>query len=300
MIVIALLALSAGLLAPVPLPGTGVTLQERADDPVRLAAYGFGTGRTYLRAVSGDTFARQHGFSEVAVAPDGRRAAGVPGSYRSGWDSVVVTDRVTGKSSRIRTVKKPQTASYASWSRDGTKIALTVERKSAGKWRATGFTVVDVTTGLARTVSVPKVAAGAGFWWSPDGNLVAEYRDGLRYYRPADGKVVRTHPGAGLPTGPEDSFSPSGRRLATWCPAKYTEQLCVADPATGAITRRVKVKPEALFGWWDEDHVIAVLAYRKAYRLAVVDLSGATTRVLGGIPAKTWGARYWMGFTRKR
>ncbi|MFI6387846.1 hypothetical protein [Nonomuraea sp. NPDC050540] len=295
--VIALLA-PAGVAANVPLPGTGVTVQEQASDPVRLSSYGFGTKRTYLRALTGDTFVRQKGFSEAALSPDGRRVAAVPDAYRSGWDSVVVTDRVAGKPARVRTVRKPLTASYASWSRDGTKVVLTVEKKVGGKWRTTGFTVVDALASTARTVTVTGTAARAGFWWTPDGNLIAEYGKGLRVYNPADGKVVRTFPSIGLPTGPEDAFSPSGRQLAMWCPSSFTEQLCVVDPASGKIVRRVRAEPEALFGWWDEGHVIAVTAWQGAYRLVVLDLTGKTKRVLAGVPAKTWRGGLWLHFVR--
>ncbi|MFI6496981.1 hypothetical protein [Nonomuraea typhae] len=295
----AMALLTSTAMAPnVPLPGASVTVQEQAGDPVRLGAYGFGTKRTYLRAVKGDTFARQKGMSEAALSPDGRRVAAVPDSYRSGWDSVVVTDRLTGKPARIRTVRKPMTASYASWSRDNTKVALTVESKTGGKWRTTGFTVVDALRSTATTVTVPGVAAKAAFWWSPDGNLVAEHQKGLRFHNPADGKVVRTFAGLGLPTGPEDAFSPSGKQLAVWCPPRFAEHLCVVDPGTGAVLKRVKAEPEALFGWWDENHVIAVMAFRGAYRLTVLDLNGTTKRVLAGIPAKTWRADFWLNFVR--
>jgi hypothetical protein len=297
------LALSLTISAPaavrvdLPLPGTGgVKYHEKVGDPIQLTAYGLGTKRTYLR--KGTAFAREKSLSEVSVAPGGRLSAGVPRGYRSGYDVLVVTDRTTGASTRIRTVKKPLTASYASWSRDGTKVALTVEQKVSGKWRVLGFTVVDVAAKTARTVRVPGLSADAGFWWSPDGNLVARHGTGLRLHRPSDGAIVRTLAGVGLPTGPEDAFSPSGKRLATWCPSRFTEQLCLVDPITGKIAQRVNVRPEALFGWWDESHVVAVMAHRGAYRLSVVDLKGKVTRVLASVPARTWAAGLWVSFTR--
>ncbi|MGN9845045.1 TolB family protein [Nonomuraea sp. H19] len=293
------LTLSAPATADVTLPGTGgVKYLERAGDPVRLTAYGLGTGRTYLRSAAGGTFAWEKTLTEVSVAPGGRLAAGVPAAYRSGYDTLVVTDRTTGKSTRIRTVKKPLTASYASWSRDGKKVALTVEQKIGGTWRARGFTVVDVAAKTARTVGISGLSSGAGFWWSPDGNLVARHGTGLRLYRPSDGAVMRTLAGVGLPTGPEDAFSPSGRRLATWCPSGPKGQLCLADPITGTIARRMSVRPEAVFGWWDESHLITVMAHQGAYRLAVVDLGGKVTRVLAALPARTWAAELWVSFIR--
>ncbi|MFI7700695.1 hypothetical protein [Nonomuraea sp. NPDC049480] len=299
------LALSLTVSAPVvaqadlALPGTGgVKYREQTGDPVQLTAYGLGTRRAYLRAAKGDAFTWEKSLSEVSVAPGGRLASGVPSAYRSGYDALVVTDRTTGTSTRIRTVRKPLTASYASWSRDGTKVALTVERKVGGKWQVAGFTVVDVAAKKARTVRISGLSPEAGFWWSPDGNLVSRHGTGLRLYRSSDGAVVRTLAGVGLPTGPEDAFSPSGRRLATWCPSRFEEQLCLVDPIAGRIAQRVNVRPEALFGWWDESHVIAVMAHRGAYRLSVVDLKGKVTRVLASVPARTWAAELWLAFTR--
>jgi hypothetical protein len=285
--------------ADLPLPGTsGVKYREKAGDPVRLAAYGLGTRRTYVRSATGNAFTWEKSLSEVSVSPGNRWTAGVPAAYRSGYDHLVVTDRTTGRASSIRTVKKPMTASYVSWSRDARRVALTVERKVSGRWRVLGFTVVDVVSKTARTVRISGLSAEAGFWWSPDGNLVSRHGAGLRLYRPSDGAVMRTLAGVGLPTGPEDAFSPSGKRLTTWCPSRFKEQLCLVDPIAGTIARRVDVRPEAVFGWWDESHVIAVLPHRGAYRLAVVDLQGKVTRVLASVPAKTWAAELWLSFTR--
>ncbi|NUR90517.1 MAG: hypothetical protein HOY71_41115 [Nonomuraea sp.] len=298
-------ALSLTFLAPaaaqadLALPGTGgMKYHEKSGDPVRLSAYGLGTKHTYLRPPAGNAFTQQKSLSEVSVSPDGRLTAGVPNAYRAGFDSLVVTDRTTGKTATIRTVKKPMTASYASWSRDGRKVALTVEQKVNGAWKVLGFTVVDVRAGTARTVRVAGLPRRAGFWWSPDGNLVTMFGTGLRVHRPADGAVLRTYADVGLPTGPEDSYAPSGKRLTTWCPSRFKEQVCLVDLATGTIAQRVPVKPEALFGWWDDAHLIAVTAAGTGYRLVVLDLTGKVTRVLAAVPARTWAAELWVGFTR--
>ncbi|NUO97100.1 MAG: hypothetical protein HOW71_14705 [Nonomuraea sp.] len=300
-------ALSLTFLAPaatqadLALPGTGgMKYHEKSGDPVRLGAYGLGTKHTYLRSATGDAFTWEKSLAEVSVSPDGRLTAGVPAAYRAGHDSLVVTDRTTGKTATIRTVKKPMTASYASWSRDGRKVALTVEQKVSGTWRVLGFTVVDVRAGTAATVRVTGLGRRAGFWWSPDGNLVTMYGTGLRVYRPSDGAVLRTYADVGLPTGPEDSYAPSGRRLTTWCPSRFKEQVCLVDLATGTIAQRVAVKPEALFGWWDDSHLIAVMAAGTGYRLSVLDLTGKTTRVLAGVSARTWAADLWVTFSRNR
>ncbi|NRQ37573.1 hypothetical protein HII36_37945 [Nonomuraea sp. NN258] len=285
--------------ADLPLPGTnGVKYREKAGDPVRLASYGLGTKATYLRAAKGDVFSRQKGLSEAVVSPDGRLTAGIPTAYRAGHDSLLITDRATGKTNRIRTVRAPLVAWGIGWSRDSRKVVLTVQRKTGNTWRTAGFTIVDVTAKTARTVPVPGLTRESGFWWSPAGGLVSPYRDGLRLYRPSDGKVAATWAGIGLTAGAEDAFSPSGKRLLSWCPSRFTEGLCLVDPATGRLALRVNVQPEALFGWWDESHVIAVMAHGGAYRLSVVDLAGRTTRVLAELPRATWAAEFWVTFTR--
>ncbi|MEU7748745.1 hypothetical protein [Nonomuraea sp. NPDC049158] len=294
---------TAGLLTAqadtLPLPGVSVKYQEKVGDPVRLSSYGLGTKSTYLRAKTGNTFINQPTLSEAAVSPDAATVAGVPKSYRAGYDSLLLTDRASGQTRRVRTVKKPLAASYISWSRDGKRVALTVEQKVGGKWRTVGFTVVDVVAGTARTVRPAGLDGSADFWWSPGGDLVARFGDGLRTYRASDGAALRTFAGIGLPTGPEDAFSPSGSRLTTWCPTRFKEQLCLVNPATGKIASRVAVSPEMLWGWWDESHVIAVTVHQGAYRLSVIDLTGKVTRVLAGIPSQTWKARFWMTFNRR-
>ncbi|MGW4796321.1 TolB family protein [Nonomuraea sp. NPDC004297] len=299
------LTLSAPALAVLParadltLPGTGgVKYREQADDPVRLAAFGLGTKHTYLRSATGNAFTWDKALSEVSVSPGNRWTAGVAAAYRSGNDGLVVTERATGRVSRISTVKKPLTASYVSWSRDGRRVALTVERKVSGTWQALGFTIVDVVSKTARTVRVSGLSARAGFWWSPDGDLVSRHGTGLRVYRVSDGAVLRTWAGVGLPTGPEDAFSPSGKRLMTWCPSRLDDDLCLVDPATGKIVQQVAARPKAVFGWWDESHVIAVLPQGGAYRLSVLDLRGKVTRVLAALPARTWDADLWLTFSR--
>ncbi|WP_433510306.1 hypothetical protein ACQP2T_41440 [Nonomuraea sp. CA-143628] len=280
-----------------PLPGVSVKYQEKVGDPVRLSSYGLGTKSTYLRAKTGNTFAEQPTLSEAAVSPDAATVAGVPKSYRAGYDSLILTDRASGKGRRVRTVKKPLAASYISWSRDSKRVALTVEQKVGGKWRTVGFTVVDVVTGTARTVRPAGIDGAAAFSWNPGGNLVARYGGGLRTYRAGDGATLRTFVGVGVPTGPEDAYSPSGSRLTMWCPARFTEQLCLLNPATG-VTRRLPIGQMTLFGWWDESHVIAVMTDQSTHRLSVVDLTGKVTRVLAEIPSRTWNARLWVAFTR--
>ncbi|MGW4468851.1 TolB family protein [Nonomuraea sp. NPDC004354] len=281
-------------LALIPLPGTSVVLQEKPGDPVRLTAYGLGTRQAYLRGAT--AFARQRGAAEVVVSPDGRFAAAVPAAYTGGRDALVVTDRTTGRVKRIPTVARPLMASYASWSRDGTKVLLTLERKTAGKWRTGGYVTVDVAAGTARTTVVADADPAATYWWTPDGGVIAQQGGGAIVLRA--GRRPRLLPGVGTPAGP-DLFSPSGRRMVTWCPARYAEHVCLADPATGRIVTRSRLKPETVVGWWNESRLIAVVPHQKGYRLVVADTAGRVRRVLAVIPSGTWQAELWLSFTRK-
>ncbi|MEU4325408.1 hypothetical protein [Nonomuraea dietziae] len=281
-------------LALIPLPGASVVLHERPADPVRLTAYGLGTQHAYLRGPA--AFVRQRGASEVVVSPDGRRAAAVPAAYRGGHDTLVVTDRATGRSRRIRTVARPLMASYASWSRDGKKVLLTLEKKVSGKWRSIGYVTVDVAAGTSHTTVVAGADPAATFWWTPDGAVIAQRRgDAVVHRAGAKPKVLK---GVGTLTGP-DLFSPSGKRMTTWCPSRLAEHVCLVNPATGAIVSRSKLRPEAVVGWWNDSSLIAVVPYRNNYRLVVAGTSGSVERVLAEIPARTWRAELWLSFTRK-
>lgn len=281
-------------LALIPLPGTSVTLHEQPGDPVRLTAYGLGTEQAYLRGAS--TFVSRRDAAEVVVSPDGRMAAAVTAAYRGGHDALVVTDRATGRAKRIPTVAGPLMASYASWSRDSKKVLLTLERKTSGKWRTSGYVTVDVAAGTARTTTVAGADPAATFWWTPDGGVIAQHKGGAIVHK--EGRRPRILQGVGTPTGP-DLFSPSGRRMTTWCPSRFAEHVCLVDPATGKIVSRSKLRPETVVGWWNDSRLIAVVPHRKAYRLVVADTAGTVRRVLAAIPSGTWQAELWLSFTRR-
>ncbi|GII05061.1 hypothetical protein [Planobispora takensis] len=284
--------------APVPikLPGTGVTVYEDVADPVRVTSYTVGR-EAYLRR--GASFLRRSGDSEVTVAPKGVRALGVAASYTSGYDSVNLFDVATGKGNRIRTVRKPLVADLARWARDGSKAVLTVRRKAGTRWETTGFVVVNATARSARAVTVRDVDASAVFRWSPGGaELMAGHAGGVRFYAP-DGTVRSTATGTGTPAGGEDAFSPSGRRVSTWCPPSYAEHVCVWNRTDGRLETRVNIRPESLWGWWDDDHLIAVVAHGAARRAVLADLRGGTVRVLADIPAADWGKKIYLSYTRK-
>ncbi|MBG0829195.1 hypothetical protein HS041_15605 [Planomonospora sp. ID67723] len=279
----------------VRLPGTSTTVREDSADRVRVTSYTVGKA-VYLRRGTG--FVRRSSDTEITVAPKGTTALAVPSSYTGGYDSVTLLDVATGRGTRIRTVRKPLLAGFARWSRDGGKAVLTVRKKTATGWAATGFVLVDAAAKSARVVAVPGVDPAARFRWSPDGaDLVAGHRGGTRFYG-QDGRVRRTLARTGTPAGGDDAFSPSGRRMTTWCPAAYAEHVCVWDRATGRLAARVNIRPAGLWGWWDDKHLIAVVARGGSYRAVVSDLRGGIVRVLAGIPSADWRNKLYLGYTR--
>ncbi|MFI6597152.1 hypothetical protein ACIBHX_12895 [Nonomuraea sp. NPDC050536] len=270
----------------IEIPHVGVTLHEQPGDPKRVAA--FATDKPYLRDKDADTFTAKKGFVELIPAPKGGRAVGLSTTYAGNRDSVIVIGPGPRQSVRIKTVKQPLVTDAPYWTRDGGKVVVTIQRKSGKKWLAQGFVTVDVRARKARTVTVPGVAKDAYFEWSPDGrSLVSSYKDGVRFYRP-NGQVERTFTGIGALAGGEDAFSPSGKQLVTYCPARYDEDLCLWDASSGKLGKRVNVQVNRSWGWWDEDHLLAVVKQGGAYQVVALDLQGQTTQVLADITAASW------------
>ncbi|GLW10653.1 hypothetical protein Misp01_57810 [Microtetraspora sp. NBRC 13810] len=302
------LVMAAGLVPPpaaalgaVPavlaLPGTKATLREDPADPLIVTSYTLGKP-AYLRTYGNAEFTRKTAYSEITVAPGGAAAVAVPVRYSAGRDAAVLIDRRTGKATRIPTVKKPLVNGYPYWHRGGRLVVLTVQKKQAKSWVTTGFTLVDAATRKTRTVTVSGVDPAATFQWAPDGrHLVTRHGTGIRFYTTA-GAVQRTLAETGRPTGGEEVFSPSGTRLTTWCPPRYREHVCLVDAASGRVAVRVPVKPEAVWGWWDDLHLLAVLARSGGYQVAVVDLKGQVVRNLATIPAAEWKKKLYLGYTR--
>ncbi|MBB3731867.1 WD40 repeat domain-containing protein [Nonomuraea dietziae] len=265
--------------------GLGVTLHERPGDPKKVTA--IVGAKPHLRTAD-DTFEVVPGYFDVAVAPKGHRVAGLPENPKGRYDSVAIIDAAAQQTTTVRTSKLPFRTTIAYWSASGSKLALTVEKTDGKKWLPVGFATADVRAKAAKVVLLKDLSKDAVFQWTPDGrHLMSSYRDGVRFYRP-DGKVVRTLPGVGSDIGGETAFSPSGKLLGTFCPARYYESFCTWDLATGKLRNRVDIAVEGSYGWWDDKHLLAAVKGGSGYQMVVVDLKGNVVRTVADISSSAW------------
>ncbi|MGW5681878.1 hypothetical protein [Nonomuraea sp. NPDC003754] len=266
----------------IELPDADVTLHERTEDHLKVTAFSRLVSdsrvNAYLRVSDDGTFAEKKDYTTLVPAPKGGRVAGVPQSSPGRFDSVVLFDS-KGKATRIRTVQKPLRTASPQWSRDGRKLVLTIEKKLS----TVGFATVDVATGATKIAMTRKAHHWSTFQWTPDGKyLAALYENpyaGVRLFR-TDGRVHRSLPKIGWIAG-DDSFSPSGKKLLTVCPARYQgSSYCLWDVKSGKLVHRVKINFLTTHGWWDENHLISEISGEDSREIAVIDLKGKTTRVL--------------------
>lgn len=282
----------------VRLPGTGVTLHERSGDRAWVSAFSVDRKNgSYAR--SGNRFIRKPGYWEFTVAPKGHRALGVPTNYVKGHDSVDIVNLASGKKVSITTVKAPFIAEYGLWSRDGRAVLLTVKKKVKKKWVPTGFVTVDVEAGRAHGVDLADLDKDTVFQWAPDGSVVADKGDDVVFYD-TDGNQTSTFGGVGWTVGGEDVFSPSGKRLATWCPEKVSADICLWDAGSGDKVRQIYFAAEQVWGWWDDTHLIAVRKKGGGFQSVLIDLKGKVTRVLADISATAWKKdRVYLSYTHR-
>ncbi|SEG97811.1 Serine/threonine protein kinase [Nonomuraea solani] len=258
------------------LPGGSIKLFERPSDRVALLAYELYDKKLdedvdYARRSPRGEFDKYSGNLDSYVSPNGRYLAGRPHGYTSdGYDSILITDRQTGSSFRIKTVHKPMDAPIRGWSRDGTKFLLNINRKSKDKkgetvWRTVGFGIVDVAAhdvAQSRLRLVEDVAddtiRDSDFGWDErEEGVVIEYGDdeGLRFFDAA-GKRTRDISNAGpLASGTLDLFSPSGKTFVTDCPGGADGDHCLWDSATGRQVRRFSSDCDKILGWYDESRL---------------------------------------------
>ncbi|MFB9883034.1 protein kinase [Planobispora siamensis] len=272
----------------VKLAGTSVTVHEHPSDPVKISAYLL-AGQpftSYLRERSGSF--RQIGTAEEAVpSPDGRWVALNPfiKFVGSDHDRIRLSDPSGGGQFAVATVKKPLRTMFPVWSRDGSRLLLSI--LDAEKNLITGFVLVDP---VARTATAVQAEyfddAARPFSFMPDGRIARGFSDGKRIginVYDTSGRVARSLHWVGGPQG-TSWFSPSGALFATYCP-KGDGSLCVWNTETGerraTVTVPAKTQPA---GWFNEQHVIVRVPHRKGTRYQLVALDGAVERVLAETP----------------
>ncbi|SEF64651.1 Serine/threonine protein kinase [Nonomuraea solani] len=273
------------------LPTTGVTLHEHPKDPVRLVAYLEPSDKftAYARDRSGG-FKAMGATEQPMVAPNGDWVALNPmiKFQSSELDQVKFSRFSTGESFVVNTVKKPLQTMSPVWSRDGTKMLLSVHDPESEPRRIVGFVVVDVTARTSVHVETEYTDnPSLPYTFTPDGSIVRGYWDGKRggvAYYDMSGEVTKTLHWVGLPRG-VNWFSPSGKRLATVCPAG--KAYCVWDAKTGARLATVPYTDDegSFLGWFNDKHLLTEEPGKKkgTQVVKIVDFLGGTRRVLADI-----------------
>ncbi|MEV0592042.1 serine/threonine protein kinase [Nonomuraea cavernae] len=247
------------------LPGGAITLYEHPADAIVLTSYEIYDKKSeewqdYARKSLRGTFSKYAANWESLVSPDGHRLASRGRTYTSDdYDSVVITDRRSGARSTVKTVRDPLISSLRSWSKDGSKLLLNIERKKGDDWLYLGFVIVDVAKAKATVVNVADSAIrGSSFGWDGDEEGVVNVYgkdEGLRFFDAA-GKAVRDAPAVGTPaSGTQDLFSPSGKLFVTDCPKGVDGPHCLWDSATGERVRAFSSDCDKILGWYDETHL---------------------------------------------
>ncbi|GIH78878.1 hypothetical protein Plo01_53070 [Planobispora longispora] len=274
----------------VALPDIGITLHEHPEDPVRLSGYTWVKKpfNTFVREKGKDAYRQVDALMSPALSPDEGRVALSPTLKftQSDMDYLKITEVATGEAFTVPTVKKPFETAFPVWSKDGTKVLLTVIQKD--KAVSGGFVVVDVTARKSTLVVTEVVGSSTDpFTFAPDGSVARRYFDGKTsgadFYN-LQGQVVRTMHWVGSPRS-VNWFSPSGKLFTTVCPRE--KGICVWDTATGNRRHTVPITDvDELLGWFNENHLLVVKNVGKNRQAQVIDFVGGTQRVLADIKGR--------------
>ncbi|MFI7633347.1 protein kinase [Nonomuraea sp. NPDC049400] len=279
------------------LPGGSITLYELPSDPITLTAYQlFNKNKdNYARQSLRGAFDKYAGNLDTMVSPDGRYVAGRHEEYTSDdYDSVLITDRQAGSSFRVKTVRAPLTSTIRSWSKDGSRILLNIDKQvkdgqGKEKWLSLGFAIVDVAQAKVKVVNVADESIrGSDFGWDGEQKGVVSFygKDkGLRFFD-ASGKLTRDMPGVGsLSVGELNLFSPSGKMFVTDCPDGDDGDTCIWNSATGKQVRTFTSDCDTVLGWYDETHLYCwELDNGTNDEIQVVGFNGKLVRKLMEVP----------------
>ncbi|MGW3345434.1 hypothetical protein ACWDA3_19135 [Nonomuraea rubra] len=73
---------------------------------------------------------------------------------------------------------------------------------------------------------------------------------------------------------------------------------CVWDVSEIKPRKVAVLRNSWVYGWWDENHLLAEIPAGNGYRTALVSLDGETTRILATYSAK-WSDKVFMSFFRQ-
>ncbi|MEU4408747.1 WD40 repeat domain-containing serine/threonine protein kinase [Streptosporangium sp. NPDC023963] len=271
----------------VELPGTGITLHESPKDPVKLGGYvnikvPFAS---FARERGKETFIQVASAMQPVLSPQGDLVALNPiGKFAdSSFDYLRIRDLRNGAQFDVPTVERPREGHNPVWSKDGSKVLLSV--RDTDEEKSDGFVVVDVAARRATHVRTESVGADTfPVTFAPDGSVARGYYDGkghgVDFYGP-NGQATRTMHWVGQPRN-TTWFSPSGALFATICPKGNT--VCVWDTLSGHRRYTMDIRENTRFvGWFNNNHLLLQNPVKKGSKIEVVDLYGKSVRVLADL-----------------
>ncbi|MER6945549.1 protein kinase [Nonomuraea sp. NPDC000554] len=287
----------------IALPGTSVRIQERADDPLKLASYSVDGGkRVYVRKPGTDDFALNTRYYEYALNADGTRALATDVNYTSDhYAQVSVVDHRTGARRTIKLSLAPVYPTTPRWSPDGRLGLVTLYRAEGSTSVEYGYGIIDVEQGTGQTFQVKEKGAGVWrFFWDADGRSVGTWAGGAMTFYDLNGRVVRTLPRVGSPVWVEgDDVSPSGNRFLAYCTSAGASVCARSTSGGDAVPVTIPVISKRLIGWWDDEHLAVWRSGAGGYEAVVVDLRGQAGPVvaIASKPAEfdKMGFRYTRG-----
>jgi hypothetical protein len=285
-------------LASTRLPGTDATIYESPADPIRLTTYMVRDVKTkdwvyYSRDSLTGPFTKYQNMWESILSPDGRYLAQRGKSFVDNYDTVDITDKVTGERFSVKTSQQPLSAYVQAWSKDSTRLLVNVGNPVKGVWQSTGFAIVDVDTRRATVASLREGSLKGiryGFDHADSGVVALSAsadQQALRFFD-TTGLRVRRVPNVGA--GIADSlFSPSGKRFVTDCPGLESGNNCVYDSQTGADVKRFESPCAGLATWYDDEHLVCWVrpdGTAGRQQIQVIDFTGKMVRLLAEIPTR--------------
>ncbi|MFG1679077.1 serine/threonine protein kinase [Nonomuraea sp. NPDC049269] len=278
------------------LPGTDAVIYENPGDAVRLTTYMVRDAKTrdwiyYARDTLTGSFTKYPNMWESMLSPDGRYLAQRGKNFVDGYDSVKITDKVTGEAFTVKTSRQPLSAYVQGWSRDSGRLLFNVGNPVKGVWQSTGFAIVNVATRQATVASLREGSLhGIRYGFDhTDTGVVALSNDtkqqALRFFD-ENGLRIRRIPNVG-PGIADSLFSPSGKQFVTNCPGLGSGNNCVYDTQTGAELKRFESPCSGLATWYDDSHLVCWVrpdASAEKQQVQVVDFTGTAVRLLAEMP----------------